>query len=76
VGVQIDRGLYGALIVDDPHEPLIYDDEWVIVLDDWLDGVTSTPEKVLTELSAGMGSMGATDGMSMRMGNMLMGATS
>lgn len=76
VGVQLDRGLYGALIVEDPNEPGAYEDEWVIILDDWLDGVTATPDQVLTELSAGMGDMGAMGDMFMRMGNMLMGATS
>ncbi len=76
VGVQLDRGLYGALIVEDPNEPLAYDDEWVIILDDWLDGVTATPDQVLEELSAGMCDMGGMDEMFMRMGNTLMGATS
>ncbi len=76
-GVQLDRGLYGALIVEDPPaEPGRYDDEWVIVLDDWLDGVTATPDKVLKELSAGMAGMGGMGDMFMRMGNTLMGATS
>jgi FtsP/CotA-like multicopper oxidase with cupredoxin domain len=76
VGAQLDRGLYGALIVEDPAEPGGYDDEWVVVLDDWLDGVTATPDEVLTELSAGMGDMGGMTDMFMRMGNRLMGATS
>ncbi|GAA2678644.1 multicopper oxidase family protein [Streptomyces lunalinharesii] len=55
VGVQLDRGLYGPLIVEDPHEPLGYDDEWVVVLDDWLDGVTGTPDQALAALRRGMG---------------------
>lgn len=76
VGMQLDRGLYGALIVDDPAEPGDYDDEWVIILDDWLDGVTATPDQVLTELSAGMGDMDGMGDMFMRMGNTLMGADS
>lgn len=76
VGTQLDRGLYGALIVEDPHEPLNYDQDWVVVLDDWLDGVTSTPDQVLKQLSSGMTSMGSMGGMAMRSGNMLMGATS
>ena len=75
VGPQLDHGLYGALIVEDPNEPLSYDDEWVVILDDWLDGVTTTPEQVMAELGRGMSAMGM-DGMPMRMGNMLMGATS
>jgi len=68
VGPQLDRGLYGALIVDDPHEPLSYDDEWVVILDDWLDGVTGTPDDVLTELSGGMGGMMNGSGSHMMMG--------
>ncbi|MFE2758354.1 multicopper oxidase family protein [Streptomyces halstedii] len=56
-GVQLDRGLYAPLIVDDPREPLAYDKEWVVVLDDWLDGVDgSTPDAVLDELTHGAGS--------------------
>lgn len=55
-GVQQDRGLYAPLIVEDPKEPLRYDREWVVVLDDWVDGVDgSTPDAVLAELRAGMG---------------------
>jgi FtsP/CotA-like multicopper oxidase with cupredoxin domain len=62
VGPQLDRGLYGALIVDDPSEPLVYDDEWVVILDDWLDGVTGTPDEVLEELRGGMaGMMGGSE---------------
>ncbi|MDJ0323951.1 multicopper oxidase family protein [Cryobacterium sp. PH31-AA6] len=58
VDTQRERALYGALVVDDPKEPLAYDQEWVIVLDDWLDGITGTPEDVLSELSMGMGMAG------------------
>ncbi|MGW6020679.1 multicopper oxidase family protein [Streptomyces sp. NPDC055099] len=55
-GTQQDRGLYAPLIVEDPKEPLRYDREWVVVLDDWVDGVDgSTPDAVLAELSKGMG---------------------
>ncbi|MFE4699077.1 multicopper oxidase family protein [Streptomyces sp. NPDC056738] len=57
VGVQVDRALYAPLIIEDPREPLSYDDEWVLVLDDWLDGVTGTPDDVFTELSHGMSGM-------------------
>ncbi|AZP22187.1 multicopper oxidase family protein [Streptomyces aquilus] len=62
VGVQLDRGLYAPLIVEDPREPLSYDDEWVVVLDDWVDGVTGTPDEVLAELRHGMGGMDMGDG--------------
>lgn len=58
-GVQQDRGLYAPLIVEDPKEPLAYDREWVLVLDDWVDGVDgSTPDAVLAELREGMGGHG------------------
>jgi FtsP/CotA-like multicopper oxidase with cupredoxin domain len=53
-GTQLDRGLYAPLIVDDPREPLAYDDEWVVVLDDWLDGLGRDPNDVLAELRGGM----------------------
>ncbi|MDQ0958123.1 FtsP/CotA-like multicopper oxidase with cupredoxin domain [Streptomyces sp. B4I13] len=53
VGVQLDRGLYAPLIVEDPREPLAYDDEWVVLLDDWVDGVTGTPDEVFAELKQG-----------------------
>ncbi|MDN0199961.1 multicopper oxidase family protein [Streptomyces sp. S.PNR 29] len=64
VGVQLDRGLYAPLIVEDPEEPLSYDDEWVVVLDDWVDGVTGTPDEVFAELRQGMGGMGGHSGSS------------
>ncbi|MGW2781352.1 multicopper oxidase family protein [Streptomyces populi] len=57
VGVQVDRAMYAPLIIEDPKEPLSYDDEWVVVLDDWLDGVTGTPDDVFAELSHGMSGM-------------------
>lgn len=54
VDVQLDRAMYGPLIVDDPREPLAYDDEWVVVLDDWLDGIDGvTPDDVLARLMRG-----------------------
>jgi FtsP/CotA-like multicopper oxidase with cupredoxin domain len=66
VGVQLDRGLYGALIVEDPREPLSYDDEWVVVLDDWLDGVNgATPDQVYAGLGSGMAGMGTSPSASM-----------
>ncbi|GAA4659958.1 multicopper oxidase family protein [Arthrobacter cryoconiti] len=88
VEMQRERALYGALIIEDPKETLKYDRDWVIVLDDWIDGVTGTPDEVLKELSKGMGSMdgmtqGSSGGMNMGSmtqgsggGGMLMGATS
>ena len=75
VGVQLDRGLYAPLIIEDPREPGDYDLEWIVVLDDWVDGTGRTPDDVLAELTAadgdssggmgGMGGMGGGSGMSM-----------
>ena len=57
VGVQLDRGLYGPLIVEDPAEPADYDHDWTVVLDDWIDGTGYTPDQVLDALRNGMGGM-------------------
>lgn len=52
-GAQLDRGLYAPLLVDDPQETAAYDDEWTVMLDDWLDGVATTPDAVLAKLQDG-----------------------
>jgi FtsP/CotA-like multicopper oxidase with cupredoxin domain len=57
-GVQIDRGLYAPLIVDDPAEPGGYDQEWVLVLDDWTDGVGRNPDDILAGFKAEHGTVG------------------
>jgi multicopper oxidase len=61
-GLQLDRGLYAPLIVEDPDEAGT-DAEWVVVLDDWLDGVDgATPESTFAHLrSMNHGDMGAMD---------------
>ena len=64
VGVQLDRGLYGSLIVEDPDEPGGYDREVVMVLDDWTDGVGEAPDDILARLTAG-----GMDHSGMGMGN-------
>ncbi|MCA0251351.1 MAG: multicopper oxidase family protein [Propionibacteriaceae bacterium] len=50
VGLQLDRGLYGPLIIDDPAEPGHYDAEWIVILDDWL--ATTTPDDMYSSLVA------------------------
>ena len=62
-GVQIDRGLYAPLIIDDPAEPGTYDQEWVLVLDDWTDGVGKSPDDILAAFKAQNGTV--TKGMNM-----------
>ncbi len=55
VGLHLDRGLYAPLIVDDPAEPGRYDREYVVVLDDWTDGIGQAPDAALEDLKAGRG---------------------
>ena len=50
-GLQIERGLSGALIVEAKNEPLSYDREYTLVLDDWLDG---SPDLALEQLQQGV----------------------
>ena len=64
-GVQLDRGLYGALVVEDPEEPGDYDAEVTLVLDDWLDGIAGTPEETLEDLQSGASGMTGMSGHGM-----------
>ncbi|ORB67038.1 multicopper oxidase family protein [Mycolicibacterium tusciae] len=50
VGTQLDRGLYGPLIIEDPDAKVDYDDELVVVLDDWIDGTGTNPDRVFENL--------------------------
>jgi FtsP/CotA-like multicopper oxidase with cupredoxin domain len=63
VGLQLDRGLYGPLIIEAANEQKNYDQDVALVLDDWLDGMPGTPDDAMKKLIAGgdrmkMGSMG------------------
>jgi multicopper oxidase len=65
-GLDTDHGLYLPVIVDDPTEPGGYDAEWIVVLDDWTDGVGKTPQEIYDDLHGhhmGMGSMPGMPGM-------------
>ena len=62
VGVQLDTGLQGALIVEDPSEPGDYDTEAVLILDDWTDGWSASPNEILRGFkSKGMPAMQGMD---------------
>ncbi|WP_019969559.1 multicopper oxidase family protein [Mycobacterium sp. 141] len=50
VGTQLDRGMYGPLIIEDPADGADYDDELVVVLDDWIDGTGTNPDQVAENL--------------------------
>lgn len=68
VGTQLDRGLQAPLIVEDPTEPGDYDEEVVLVLDDWTDGWGETPEAILERMADQGMDMGHMDmgGMAMK----------
>lgn len=74
VGLQLDRGLYAPLIVEDPSDGRDYDTEAVVVLDDWLDGVADrTPDKQMRQLqTTGMSGMNMGGMSGMNMGGMSM----
>lgn len=56
MGMDLDRGMYAPIIVDDPDEPGDYDAEDILILDDWLDGIDGgTPETALADLRAAGG---------------------
>lgn len=67
-GVQLDRGLSGPLVIDDPAEPGKYDKEWILLLDDWVDGTGRTPDDILQQMQGGRSS--GQGGMSMSLGSM------
>lgn len=50
-GLDADMGLYLPVIVDDPTEGN-YDAEWIVVLDDWTDGLGKSPQQLYTELTS------------------------
>ena len=49
-GLDADCGLYLPVIVDDPTEPGSYDAEWIVVLDDWTDGIGKSPQEIYDDL--------------------------
>jgi FtsP/CotA-like multicopper oxidase with cupredoxin domain len=74
-GTQLDRGLYGSLVVDDPAEPAVAERDYTLLLDDWIDGFDTDPDRVLERLQAGGARMDETSEPSSGMGHdMTMGA--
>lgn len=74
-GLQLERGLYAPLIVDDPDEHVAVDSEYTLVLDDWLDGTGTSPSaefERIRQVGASMGDTGDMSGMSHDMGGMSM----
>lgn len=78
-GTQLDSGLYAPLIVEEPLAAAEYEQDFTVLLDDWIDGTGQTPNDVLAALRARPGGMedssqGDMDGMDM--GGMDMGEPS
>ena len=69
MGLELDRGLYAPLIVDDPNDPVASDVDATLMLDDWLDGYGRTQQDVLAELQSSGGHSGHMGNMG-DMGNM------
>jgi multicopper oxidase len=68
-GLDADYGLYLPVIIDDPTESGRYDAEWIVMLDDWTDGIGKTPEQLYDDLTGqhkpGMDNMPGMSGMAM-----------
>ena len=77
MGLELDRGLYAPLIVEDPNEPVAYDVDATLMLDDWLDGFGRTAEDVLAGLKASGGHSGhmTSSGSDSGMGGMMGGSS-
>ena len=78
VGLELDKGLYAPLIIEDPHDSTTADVDATLMLDDWLDGYGRIQEQVLAGLrkagghsmgSIGSGSMGSMGSMGSGMNN-------
>ncbi|CAN5121062.1 multicopper oxidase family protein [soil metagenome] len=66
VGTQLDTGLYGPLVIDDPNESANYDVEATLMLDDWTDGWGRRPDNILKDMRVGgMNGMSGMNGMKM-----------
>ncbi|UER54292.1 multicopper oxidase family protein [Kineosporiaceae bacterium SCSIO 59966] len=73
VGVQLDTGLYAPLVVEDPDEPGEYDQDVVLVLDDWTHGWGDDPEQILDRMRREGMPMGDMEMGGMDHGGMSMG---
>lgn len=79
-GYQLDRGLYGPLVVEPVREELRYDQEYTLIVDDWLnDPDHPRPDSLAGGMMSmgGMmgGKMGGMGGMGGMMGGMGKGSS-
>lgn len=71
-GGQIDRGLYAPFVVDATDETGRYDHEWILVLDDWSDGIGPSLTNTYNALVEAGKNGDGMDHMGMGMGGMNM----
>lgn len=62
MALDTDCGLYLPVIIDDPAEPGHYDAEWIVILDDWTDGIGKSPQEIYDNLHS-MGQKGMMTGL-------------
>lgn len=61
VAAQLDTGLYGPLIIDDPADPGDFDVEAILMLDDWTDGWGPRPDAIFENMKKSGMDMGGMD---------------
>lgn len=65
VGTQLDRGLYGPLVVQPTAENPAGQREITMMLDDWIDGTGKSPDDVLADLKSDGAQMSGDSGSGM-----------
>ncbi len=70
MGLELDKGLYAPLIIEDPNDPVDFDVDVTLMLDDWLDGYGRTQDDVLAALKKDGGHSGHMGGNSSSSGGM------
>ena len=70
MGLELDKGLYAPLIVEDPNDPVDFDIDVTLMLDDWLDGYGRTQDEVLAGLKTDGGHSEHMGGSSSSTGGM------
>lgn len=76
MGLELDKGLYAPLIIEDPKDPVDVDVDVALMLDDWLDGYGRTQEQVLAGLRESGGHSGHNMNNGSGMGAMMGGSGS
>ena len=76
MGLELDKGLYAPLIIEDPNDPVHVDVDVTLLLDDWLDGYGRTQQQVLAGLKKSGGHSGHNMDSGSGMGAMMGGSGS